>query len=182
MLRLRDEKLCQGANSSAIERATWGGKTQELQRQFQRLIGVPVESFDSYPDLNLLQNLGSAIRHGDGHAARTVYNICPTLWFNWLAPGTEIKAGNFHLAIPNDGPTHPSFESITLTEALLDQMILSVQWFWEDLELMRCNSFKQKNHTVVEKLTRWPTERDDRVGKRHWSPNEQPNTIAQGSE
>jgi hypothetical protein len=164
----RQKKLVGGLDRTAIERATWGGKTKELQRQFEQLLGLPIDAFDSYQDLDLLQNLGSAIRHGDGQAARKIYDTYPTLWFNWIAPGTKINVGSSYISIPNNGPLHPSFENITLTESLLEQMFLSVQWFWEDIEMIRCNSFKQKPYTVAQALASWPMQRIARAGQRRW--------------
>ena len=131
-------------------------------------MGVPVQAFDSYPDLDLLQNLGSAIRHGDGAAARKVHHSCPGLWFNWLPPGETITAGPFRINIPIDGPKHPSFNTITLPEAVLAQMIQSVMWFWEDIEGIRCNSFKQRDSTVDTKISNWRLNRKNRHSARIW--------------
>lgn len=109
MLIRREEKLAQTPQPQALERATWGGKSPNLQDHFIRLMGVPLYAFYSYSDLDLLQNLGSAIRHGDGAAARKVHQLCPKLWFNWIAPGEEIVAGPFHFIAPHDGPKNPPF-------------------------------------------------------------------------
>lgn len=59
-----------------------------LQSHFKRLLAVSMTAFDSYDDINLLQNLGNAIRHGDGASAIRVQELAPTLWFDWIAPGT----------------------------------------------------------------------------------------------
>ena len=85
MLIRREKKLAQTPQPQALERATWGGKSPSLQDHFVRLMGVPLYAFDSYSDLDFLQNLGSAIRHGDGVAARKVHQLCPKLWFNWIS-------------------------------------------------------------------------------------------------
>jgi len=170
MLIRRAKKLAQTPEPQALERATWGGRSPSLQDHFVKLMGVPLHAFDSYPDLDFLQNLGNAIRHGDGAAARKVHQLCPKLWFNWIAPGKEIVAGPFRVIVPHDGPKNPPFGLITLPESVLEQMIQSVMWFWEDIENMRCNSFKHKHHSVVAKISAWHVSRLHRHSLRVWHP------------
>lgn len=170
MLILREKSLIHDAQPAVLERALWGDKPACLQGHFQRLMGLPLQAFESYSDLDLLQGLGSAIRHGDGAAARRVHQLCPMLWFNWIAPGEEIVAGPFRITAPLDSPKSPSFDKITLPEAVLEQMIQSVLWFWEDIENMRCNSFRHQHHSVLAKLSAWQAERPCRRGARLWHP------------
>lgn len=170
MLMLREKSLSKGADLAALERASWVGKSPNLHDHFDRLMGIPLQSFDSYADLDLLQSFGNAIRHGDGNAARRVHQLCPSLWWNWMAPGETLEAGPFRITMPTDGPNHPSFSSITLPEAVLEQMIQSVLWFWEDIENMRRNAFKRKHYTVVQTLAAWNEQRSLRKGSRIWSP------------
>jgi len=169
MLIQREKKLTNGPNTPALERATWEGKPQSLQDHFLRLMGVSLHAFDVFPDLDILQNLANAIRHGDGASARKVHELCPKLWFNWIAPGDVLEAGPYSIVGSHDGPKHPPFESITLPERLLEQMIQSVMWFWEDIEHMRCNSFKRKSPTVVDKISMWRAFRAHRCSARVWN-------------
>lgn len=178
MLILRDKKVSQNPNSSVLERASWGETPRSVQDHFHRLMGVPLQAFDSYPDLNILQNVASAIRHGDGVAARKVYKSCPKLWFNWLPPGEELVAQRFRLSIPADAPAHPSFGAITLPRAMLTQMIQSVMWFWEDIECMRCNSFKKHHPTVLATVSRWRIARAGRHNARVWHHSDRAPEIA----
>lgn len=169
----RERKTSPEPKVSNLERATWNGRrAPTLQDHFRHLMGIPIQAFDSFPDLDLLQSLASAIRHGDGDAARKVHQLCPNLWFNWLDPGEEIISGPFRIAGASDGQKYPPFESITLPQAVLEQMIQSVLWFWEDLEHMRCNSFKNKHHSVVAKLSTWCTDRSVRQNLRKWHPTD----------
>lgn len=168
MLIQREKQLTKTPQPQALERAAWGG----LQDHFFQLMGVPLHAFDSYPDLDLLQSLGNAIRHGDGAAARRVHQLCPNLWFNWIGPREEIVAGPFRIVASHDGPKNPSFDSITLPESVLGQMILSVMWFWEDIENMRCNSIKCKHHSVVAKISAWQASRAQRHSLRVWHPDD----------
>lgn len=168
MLIQRERKLTDTPNAHALERATWEGKPQSLQDHFVRLMGVPLHAFDIFPDLDILQNLANAIRHGDGASARKVHELCPKLWFHWIEPGEVLVAGPYRIVGPHDGPKHPPFEAITLPERLLEQMIQSAMWFWEDIELMRCNSFKRKSPIVVAKISTWQACRVRRCSARVW--------------
>ncbi|MFM0526428.1 hypothetical protein PQR11_15755 [Paraburkholderia strydomiana] len=164
----REKKLINARDTRALERATWEGKPHSLQDHFLRLMGVPLHAFDMFPDLDILQNLANAVRHGDGASARKVHELCPTLWFNWVAPDDVLVTGPYRIAGSRDGPKHPPFESITLPEQLLEQMIQSVMWFWEDIEHMRCNSFKRKSGSVVAKISTWQVGRAQRRNARVW--------------
>jgi hypothetical protein len=92
------------------------------------------------------------------------------LWFGWFAPGESYQAGPFQITVPHDAPKYPSFENVTLFEVVLEQMIQSVIDFWEDLECMRCNSFRNMDESVVRRLAAWPEERSQRRIKRVWTP------------
>jgi len=171
LLIAREKMLYEGSQRAALEQASWSGaKGPNLQQHFERLLGVPIAAFDSFEDLDLLQNLGSAIRHGDGAAARKVHERAPSLWWNWLPPGESFDAGPFRVTVPADWPKHPSFGKVSLTEAVLEQMIQSVKEFWVDLECMRCNSFKRKSESVQRRLDAWPAERARRKLSRFWTP------------
>lgn len=129
MLILRGKELGQDANLKKIERATW----EILQDHFQRLMGVSLQEFRSYLDLDFLQTLANAIRHGDGPSARKLHQLRPDLWFNWIASSQKIEAGSFQIIASLDGPEAPSFNSITLSESMLEQIIESVICFWADV-------------------------------------------------
>ena len=152
-----------------LHRATWSGGSASLQSQFERLLAVPMTAFDSYDDLNFLQNLGNAIRHGDGPSAKKVHELAPSLWWNWLGPGETIYAGIFTITVPQNSPQHPSFNTVTLEEVVLEQMIQSVTEFWQDLEFMRCNSFHNKHESTVRSLETWAEERRGRQETRVWT-------------
>lgn len=156
----------------ALQRAKWNDNTQsDLHLCFEELLGLSLKAFDSYGDIEILQIIGNALRHGDGASARKLHERCPSLWSNWLAPGTEIELGPFRVSIPPDAPKHPKFADITLTQSVLEQLMQSLIWFWEDLEHIRCNSFRQKHTSVVEKLDLWKMARLARPGNRVWNPS-----------
>ena len=168
-LLIRREKCLYGKGDvNALQKATWSSGANSLQYHFERLLAIPMTAFDSYDDLNLLQNLGNAIRHGDGPSAKRVHELAPTLWFGWLAPGATIQAGPYKITVPDDAPKYPSFDDVTLQKIVLEQMIQSITDFWEDLECMRCNSFRNKHESVVRRLDAWPEERHSRCITRVW--------------
>jgi len=155
----------------AIKKAYWKTlRTDDLHAHFERLMGVPLQAFDSYADLDLLQLLGSALRHGDGPSAQEVHRRSPSLWFNWAPPGTLMEFGMFRIEIPADAPSHPSISKATLSSTLLEQMIHSVIWFWCDIEFVRLNSLGRQDAGVREELARYRAERAQRVDSRVWTP------------
>jgi len=168
----RAKRLSKGVDyAMLLQRATWmDAKKPDLHDYFHELIGLPLKSFYSHADLDLLQLLGSALRHGNGQASRKLHEKCPSLWTHWLAPGTRMEVGTVRIEIPANAPKHPDFELITLPLAVLEQMIQSVIWFWEDIEYIRCNSFKRKHATVVASLRQQVLDRPYRSAKRVWSP------------
>lgn len=173
LLILRERRLNGGRESDKLQNAAWSikpTKDDSLQSHFHRLLAVPITAFDSYDDLDLLQHLGNAIRHGDGRSAKRVHDLAPSLWFGWLAPGSVIQAGPHNIAVSHDAPKYPSFDNVTLQKIVLEQMIQSVTDFWEDLECMRCNSFRSKDELVIRHLESLLEERRGRYIKRLWTP------------
>lgn len=166
----RDKRLNNGTNLRALQRAHWARTQDGLQSYFRDLLGIELTAFDTYTDLDLLQNLGSAIRHGDGASSQKVYITYPSLWPHWLPPGSVAEGGQFTVRIPMDAPAFPPFESVSLPQALLEQLIQSVIWFWEDIEHMRCNSFSRKHPTVEREIEQWKIDRQQRQSRRLWSP------------
>ena len=81
-----------------------------------------------------------------------------------------LQAKQYDIAAPHDAPKSPSFDNVRFHEKVLEQMIQSVADFWEDLECMRCNSFRNKHESVVRRLAAWPEERRQRRIKRVWTP------------
>jgi hypothetical protein len=158
-----------GKSSSDIAellRATW----PNLHAPFEELFGLPLSAFDSYQDLDLLQTFGNAIRHGDGKAAKKLYESCPSLWINFLPPGHQVVLPGLTITVPPNAPTHPSFHEITLPVAVLDQLLQSSIWYWEDIEYIRCNSFGRQAPGVVAKQEKARRDRLDRA-RRIWTPS-----------
>ena len=170
LLVRREKALKRSAPVAAIQSAHWRSeRSVDIHQHFERLMGIPLHAFDCYDDLELLQHLASAVRHGDGAAAKKVYQHAPSLWWNRLEPGQQLVAGPFRLDVPPDIKP-PSFNDITMFEAVLEQMIDAVIGFWVDLEFMRCNSLHRKSASVAEQLAEWSSDRQRRQSTRVWTP------------
>lgn len=141
-----------GAKVDAIKKAKWSEENNSLQNHFRRLIQIDIAGFTSYNDLNFLLILANAIRHGDGWSAGVLYKRCPSLWSNTV--GTEAT---------------PPFSNMKVPDNALRQMIKSVLWFWNDIENIRCNSFRNKAPIVEAKLSKWRATIDQRVLERVWN-------------
>lgn len=157
-----------GGDVKRIRKALWRSEqTVDVQQLFEGLFGAPLSLFGPHQDLELLQVLGNALRHGDGASAERLHKLVPSLWHHWLPPGTVIPGVGFQ--VPETAPRHPSFDNITLPVAFLEQMIQSVLWFWEDVEFVRCNSFSSTHSSTVRFLDELREKRSQRASLRVWS-------------
>ena len=127
----------------------------KLLECFQDLRGVPLQAFDSFPELDLLQLLGNACRHGDGNSAKKLYERWPELWPNW-PPATP--ASWFDQSL-NCQPSHPPFSQVSLSRLLLVRLAEAVIWFWEDHNYIYTNSIKRKHYSVEDSLAKMRNER-----------------------
>lgn len=158
-----------GEDVGATRAALWRSakRKPDLHDLFEGLLGAPLSLFGPHQDLELLQTLGNCLRHGDGNSAVLLHDMVPSLWHHWLPPGTVIPQVGFQ--VPADAPRHPSFDDITLPVDLLEQMIQSVLWFWEDVEFVRCNSFRNKSSSTVRFLDELREARRQRDSRRVWN-------------
>jgi len=168
LLANRERKLCNAKEIHTLQKCNWSSGNSSIQYHFERLLGIPITIFDSYDDLNFLQNLGNAIRHGDGPSAKRVYELAPALWFGWLSRSTTIQIEPLGIANLPSTSQYPSFDHVTLKETVLQQMLMSVSNFWEDLEYLRCNSFSNRHESLIRHLETLSEKRRSR--KRVWSP------------
>jgi hypothetical protein len=118
----------------------------KLVKHFGDLRGVPLEAFDSFDDLDLLQWLGNACRHGDGKSATLLHARWPDLWPDWppLLQGPQAQ-------MPGTPAAHaepPPFSAISVPRALLDRVANAVIWFWEDHSYLYTKSLNNKHPSV----------------------------------
>lgn len=119
----------------------------KLVNHFNDLRGLPMGAFDSFEDLELLQLLGNACRHGDGKSARMLYDRWPELWPMWPPELPEVWGGP-----ALNVPAYPPFAQISVPGALLDRLGNAVIWFWEDHNYIYINSLKNKHPSVFKTL------------------------------
>jgi hypothetical protein len=131
----------------------------KLLKRFQDLRGIPLQAFDSFPALDLLQLLGNACRHGDGNSARKLYERRPGLWPNW-PPAPPVSWPESHL-MPST--SQPPFSQVSLSRLLLVRLAEAVIWFWEDHNYIYTNSIKRKHYSVEGALAKM---RDERAKRR----------------
>jgi hypothetical protein len=118
-----------------------------LVKHFGDLRGVPLQSFDSFEDLELLQWLGNACRHGDGKSAAALYARWPELWPP-APPSPPSPPGGWTLP-PGVQPGPPTFASISVPRALIARLANAVIWFWEDHNYLYTNSLTRKHASVA---------------------------------
>lgn len=73
------ELKCSDALVKSLATDDW----TKLVKHFGDLRGVPLEVFDSFEELDLLQLLGNACRHGEGKSATMLHARWPELWPEW---------------------------------------------------------------------------------------------------
>lgn len=134
-----------------VRRDSW----EELCKKFEALKGIPVQAFDSYETLSLLQLIGNTCRHGDGYSANKLRSAYPELWPKWPPDDSGIWA-----PIPPPGP--PSVEDLLLSKELLLDLATAVIWFWEDHEYIYTNSIVKKAPVVERTLEQWRNRRSAR--------------------
>lgn len=153
-----------------IKTADWSTGNKGVPALFQSLFDSPIQSLGDQADLNVLRVFGNVLRHGDGPSAEELHKLCPSLWSQWLPPGTVLEIAGSQLRIPEDAPPHPLFKNITLPRSVLEQMISAVVGFWEDVEFVRCNSFSNTNAGIENHLAELTQKRESRSASRVWNP------------
>ncbi|KAA9384122.1 hypothetical protein [Neorhizobium galegae] len=125
---------------SKIERADW----EKLQKLFFRLRGIELCVFPSFGVLDILQNLGSAARHGDGGSAVKLIHQCPDLWEHLPAQVFEDEAPLVYRTVA----------MIDVPVDRLKDFAKAVAVFWEDSEYIYNESIERKDPQLEEKLAR----------------------------
>ncbi|MCC8556706.1 hypothetical protein [Xanthomonas vesicatoria] len=153
-----------------IKVADWSKGGKGMPALFQGLFDTPIQSFGDQDDLHVLRLFGNVLRHGDGPSAEELHKLCPSLWSQWLPPGTVLEVAGTKIFVPKDASPHPLFENITLPRSLLDQMTSAVVGFWEDIEFVRCNSFTNTNSRIQAHIAELTRKHGSRSANRVWNP------------
>ncbi|WP_210216962.1 hypothetical protein [Rhizobium tibeticum] len=125
---------------SKIERADW----EKLQKFFISLRGIELRAFPSFDVLDILQNLGSAARHGDGGSAKKLIRQCPDLW------------AHLPEALTN-GIAPFDYRTVAMLDVPVDRLkgfAEAVAGFWEDAEYIYNESIEPKDAHLEARLAK----------------------------
>jgi hypothetical protein len=129
---------------SKIEKADW----PKLCAIFKELRGIPLEDFPSYGDLDTLNYLGNACRHGDGASATKLSQRCPAWW-----PVHEPLPG-----WPSTPPKH-TVATMSVPTDTIASFVAAIANFWDDATYIYNESIERKHENLEAKLARERTER-----------------------
>jgi hypothetical protein len=131
---------------SALAKRVMTERWEGIDRLFYDLRGISLTKFEAYGDLDLLQLLGNACRHGDGPSARKLWDQHPDLW-----PQRKPSPSLFD----DDTPAMPgpqSIDAIVLSQDLIRRFADAIASFWDDAEYIYLESIEQKHASVEAKL------------------------------
>lgn len=122
------------AMQKRVQKVPW----TDLQKLFYVLRGVPLKAFASFPDLDLLSQIGNVCRHGDGITADRLWKTHPELW-----PYSE-----------NQGQpgAAPPVEHIHLGTDLLSRLADAVATFWAFISYLYTENLRVKHPSVERRL------------------------------
>lgn len=121
---------------------------------FLDLRGIRLEAFPSFGELETLQLLGNACRHGDGPSAAKLAERCPELW-----PAYPRKRSKSRLLRCQPPP-------VTVMDVPVDRLrvfVVAISTFWSDIEYIYNESIECKHPSLEARLVRERAER-------YWRP------------
>ncbi|AGK59719.1 hypothetical protein HYPDE_40253 [Hyphomicrobium denitrificans 1NES1] len=148
------ELMPSNALAAQVTKANW----TQLCELFLELRGIRLNAFPSFADLDTLQLLGNACRHGDGSSAIEVAMRCPELWRVYPPMPFE------------DQPRDSGLPPIALMDVPVERLrefVAAVAIFWDDAEYIYNESIERKHPSLEAKLARERTERN-------WRPQATP--------
>lgn len=129
--------------AAKVAQANW----PHLQVLFRELRGIRLDAFPSFPELDLLQLLGNACRHGEGRSFEVLAERCPELW-PWPCPA----------------PPPPPSAGLDVPIGHLERFVAAIAAFWADATYIYNESLTSRHPTLEarlaqERLTRMWTPR-----------------------
>ena len=113
----------------SIERDGWDA----LESAFEKVRGFPLSKFSSYPDLALLYEVTSAVRHGNGPATERLYISHAELFSH-----TPIRS--WHSYLPLGGEPPHSIHALEITTDRLRTFAAAVADFWDAIRKLQRTS------------------------------------------
>jgi hypothetical protein len=138
------------------------GNWEKLCTLFLELRGIRLDAFPSFAELETLQLLGNACRHGDGPSAVELAKRCPELWRVYPPMPFEDQP-------PDPGP--PPVALMDVPVERLRAFVTAIAAFWDDAEYIYNESIERKHPSLEAKLARERTERS-------WRPQAAPDGCA----
>ncbi len=123
------------------ETELWRSNLNAMNVLLNEVRGIPLSAFDSYADLQRLQLLANACRHGEGDSAVRIYKHHPELWPDW-PPLPMMLPGQTEPYVYT-GP--PTFDRIVVPRQWWRDFVDAIVWFWEDVEIIHGNSLPDPN-------------------------------------
>lgn len=124
-----------------VAKANW----EKLREHFKAMRGISLELFPSFPELDVLQLLGNACRHGEGPSAALLWIRRPALW----PPRVQFP---FEGMTEDNSPQSP--EQIDLTVTDLEGFANAIAAFWNDATYIYNESLASKHSSLEETLVR----------------------------
>lgn len=137
------------------------GNWEKLCTLFLELRGIRFDAFPSFAELEILQLLGNACRHGDGPSAVELAKRCPELWPVYSPMPFEDQP-------PDSGP--PSVALMDVPVERLRAFIAAIAAFWDDAEYIYNESIERKHPSLEARLAR------ERI-ERRWRPRAAPDVC-----
>ncbi len=138
------------------------GNWEKLCTLFLELRGIRLNAFPSFAELETLQLLGNACRHGDGPSAVELAKRCPEMWRVYPPMPFEDQP-------PDPGP--PPVALMDVPVERLRAFVTAIAAFWDDAEYIYNESIERKHPSLEAKLARERTERS-------WRPQTTPDGCA----
>lgn len=128
-----------------VHSADWA----RLQKIWLRVRGVDLTRFAAFDELDVLQRLGSACRHGEGTSAVALRRLNPEFWPSSAPVTTKFDAFLGSVATPR-----MAAEDIEVPLVRLRGFVEAIMAFWRDVEVIRINGFSRKAPSVERHLER----------------------------
>lgn len=141
---------------------------EEFDGLFMSLRGIGLSAFKEYAELNTLQLLGNACRHGDGPSLKVLVEMHPELWPNRGKPLFPPLPDEF-------GPTPsfpPTIEEMIIPRNLLRALVNAIASFWDETEYIYNESIERKHPSLEAHLVKVRSERAARGAPNYGTASE----------
>jgi hypothetical protein len=143
--------------AAQVTKANW----EKLCTLFLELRSIRIDVFPSFAELETLQFLGNACRHGDGPSAIELAKRCPELW-------PMSRPTLFEDQPPVARPLPIALMDVPIER--LRAFVKAITAFWDDAEYVYNESIEQKHPSLEARLAR------ERI-ERSWRPQVPPDSC-----